>query len=211
MNTITISFIECTNAPANGYNVKWRVVGSGDPYTDEGNFFSSPVSFIDNINPEGTCYEGTIQSDCSESGQSGIVLGDEVVWATPCAESGFDNSSCGGGISQNTASLTYVNLGFFDLHVSGADHVNLNYDVLGRPNRFTLYDNGSIIDTSGWKGIAPYAGPWGVSLNTPVMGTISFDPVLGHEYKLLIEVGPAGPPPYDVSDNFSISIVCVND
>jgi len=87
-NTITVPFIECTPAPANGYNLKWRVAGSGDPYTDEGNFSSSPIQFIDNINPEGTCYEGTLQSDCTESGESGQLLGELIPWSTPCAESG---------------------------------------------------------------------------------------------------------------------------
>lgn len=88
MNTITINFFECTPTPASGYNLKWRILGSGDPYTDEGNFFSSPVVFIDNINPEGTCYEGTLQSDCSESGESGSLLGEEIPWTTQCGESG---------------------------------------------------------------------------------------------------------------------------
>jgi hypothetical protein len=203
MNTVTINFIPCYPTPENGYNLKWRVVGSGDPYTDEGNFTTSPIQFSDSINPDGTCYEGILQPDCGSG-----AMGNEIPWSTPCEESGFDNSSCGSSIYQITASLTYTNLGFFDLHVSGALHVNLNYDVLGRPNRFTLYENGVIIDTSGWKGVAPYAGPWGISLNTPTTGTIDFAPVLGNEYKLLIEVGPAGPPPYDVSDNFFVAIDC---
>lgn len=88
MNTITINFIECTPAPASGYNLKWRVAGSGDPYTDEGNFTSTPIQFVDNVNPEGTCYEGTLQSDCSESGESGTLLGEAIPWTTPCPESG---------------------------------------------------------------------------------------------------------------------------
>ena len=87
-NTITINFIECTPTPVNGYNLKWRVAGSSDPYTDEGMFFSSPAAFIDNINPEGTCYEGTLQSDCTESGASGSLLGELIPWATTCEESG---------------------------------------------------------------------------------------------------------------------------
>lgn len=73
-----------------GYKLTWRVAGSGDPYTDEGYFTSSPASFVDNINPEGTCYEGFLQSDCSESGESGTVLGEAIPWATPCEESGTD-------------------------------------------------------------------------------------------------------------------------
>ena len=91
-NTITINFIECTPAPAQGYNLKWRVAGSGDPYTDEGYFSGSPIEFIDNINPEGTCYEGTLQSNCQESGESGEsgLLGELIPWSTPCEESGVN-------------------------------------------------------------------------------------------------------------------------
>lgn len=87
-NQITINFIECDPAPANGYNLKWRVAGSGDPFTDEGNFFSTPIQFTDNDNPEGTCYEGILQSDCTQSGDSGQILGNEIPWNTVCADSG---------------------------------------------------------------------------------------------------------------------------
>ena len=89
MNTVTINFIPCTPAPANGYKLTWRVAGSGDPYTDAGFFTESPAMFTDEISPEGTCYEGFLQSDCSESGESGEVVGNSIPWATPCeAESG---------------------------------------------------------------------------------------------------------------------------
>jgi len=92
MNTVTINFIPCTPAPANGYKLTWRVAGSGDPYTDAGFFTESPAMFTDEISPEGTCYEGFLQSDCSESGESGEVVGNSIPWATPCeAESGEFN------------------------------------------------------------------------------------------------------------------------
>lgn len=87
-NTITVDFIPCTPAPANGYNLQWRVLGSGDPYTDEGNFSSSPAIFTDAINPAGTCYEVVMQSDCVESGESGSVLGNQVFGQSVCEESG---------------------------------------------------------------------------------------------------------------------------
>jgi hypothetical protein len=90
MNTITINFIPCNPAPAQGYKLTWRVAGSGDPYTDEGFFTESPIVFTDNLNPEGTCYEGFLQSDCSESGESGTVVGAQIPWATVCEESGVN-------------------------------------------------------------------------------------------------------------------------
>lgn len=208
MNQITITFLQCDPQPSKGYNVKWRVFGSGDPYTDAGNFFTSPAVFTDTINPPGTIYEGIIVA------QGHNIECNPVSWNTFTEESstsgsaGFDNSSCGTSISQNTAALTYVALPVYTLHVDLASHVDLAYDVLGRPNRFTLYDNGVFSDTSGWKGIAPYAGPWGASLSTPLTGFISFNPIAGHVYTLLVEVGPAGPPPYNVSDNFLVSVIC---
>lgn len=87
-NTIRINFIPCEPEPAQGYRVTWRVAGSADPYTDEGLFTETPIEFEEPINPEGTCYEGFLQSDCSESGESGTVLGEQIPWATPCDESG---------------------------------------------------------------------------------------------------------------------------
>jgi len=86
MNTITINFIPCNPAPANGYRLIWRVAGSSDPYTEEPNVTESPATFTDSSNPEGTCYEGFLQSDCSESGESGDVVGNAIPWATVCDE-----------------------------------------------------------------------------------------------------------------------------
>lgn len=79
MNIISVSFVPCEPTPVNGYNIQWRVFGSGDPYTDAGNFTSSPAVFIDEINPQGTSYEGTIRSDCTDSGESGNY-GTSIPW-----------------------------------------------------------------------------------------------------------------------------------
>lgn len=93
MNKIVINFTECEPTPAGGYNVKWRVAGSSDPYTDEGNFSSSPIIIYDSINPDGTAYEGFVQSDCAESGESGGLTGNPVPWST--LESSGDYYTCG--------------------------------------------------------------------------------------------------------------------
>lgn len=112
MNQISINFIECDPAPSKGYNVKWRVFGSSDPYTDEGNFFTSPAVFIDNTNPDGTQYEGKLtaqgrNTDCNE-----------IDWSTPenqessgSQQSGvsydiFLSSSCIGGTPFSTFVIT---------------------------------------------------------------------------------------------------------
>lgn len=204
MNKITLYYQLCTPAPTNGYKIFWRVAGSSDSYTDAGNFFSSPAVFYDSINPEGTCYEGYIVSDCGTNS-----MGNHIPFKT-CESESFtkNNSSCATSISQNTAALTYVDLGLFDIHVDGAASVILNYQAYDRPNRFTLYEDGINIMSSGWKGYAPYAGPWGMSLSTMPSGTLTFVPILGKSYQIRIEAGPAGPPPYNISDTFNLDIHC---
>lgn len=87
-NTVTINFIPCEPAPAQGYKLTWRIAGTSDPYTDAGNFTGSPAQFTDEISAPGTCYEGFLQADCSGSGESGTLLGQSIPWSTPCEESG---------------------------------------------------------------------------------------------------------------------------
>lgn len=60
----TLTFIPCSPAPANGYNVLWRQYGSGDPYTDAGNFTTSPIVITDPDGDPDTEYEGILRSDC---------------------------------------------------------------------------------------------------------------------------------------------------
>ncbi len=202
MIKIVLYFNTCSPAPSGGYKIYYRVAGSGDPYTSAGTFFTSPAVFYDSVNPLGTCYEGYIVSDCGND-----VMGNHIPFET-CGSGEIDNSSCGTSLSTETTSLDYEDLGLFDLHVDGAVTVNLLYDTFDRPNRFTLYEDGVQIATTGWKGYAPYPGPWGLTLSTSESGTITFNPVIGKVYTLRIEAGPAGPSPYDVSDNFLISINC---
>lgn len=64
INRLTINFEECDPAPANGYLVTYRPVGSADPYRNGGWFPNSPAVVDDeNEDPEGTQYEGFIRSD----------------------------------------------------------------------------------------------------------------------------------------------------
>ena len=86
-NQITVTFIPCEPAPANGYRLYWREGGSLGAYTYEGIFTESPIIFIDDAGIEGECYEGFLQSDCSESGESGDFVGTAIPWTTcttPC-------------------------------------------------------------------------------------------------------------------------------
>lgn len=94
MNKITLNFTPCTPAPSSGYDVKFRVQGSGAVYRYAGNFFASPAVFYDSVNPAGTCYEGLIRSDCAG------MFGNSVMWET--CESGCV------AVDANFCSTTFV-------------------------------------------------------------------------------------------------------
>lgn len=76
-NTITVNFTTCDPSPLNGYNILYRKVGSGDAFTDAGNFTVSPAVIIDSLGEEGDEYEGIIRSDCGYG-----VFGNSVPWST---------------------------------------------------------------------------------------------------------------------------------
>ena len=74
MNTITINFTPCTPAPANGYRVSYRPVGTSIPYrVAPNNFTTSPAVIQDSNDPDGTQYEGFIESDCG-GGNYGVQV-----------------------------------------------------------------------------------------------------------------------------------------
>lgn len=58
-------------------------------------------------------------------------------------------------------------------------NVTFNWFVFDNPNRFTIYKNGVQLETTGWKGVASVAGPWGGSLNTDNNGSITLYGVSG--------------------------------
>lgn len=201
MNQIKVYFTPCTPDPTSGYEILYKVVGATN-YISAGYFFTSPAIFYDTLNPAGTCYEGFIRSSCAGT------LGMHVNWESCVSGPALDNSSCGTQISVNTADLNYTDLGLFDLHVDGSTSVDIYWQSYDRPDKFSLYEDGILIDGTGWQGYAPYFGPWGASLSTTQSGSFSFIPIPGRIYQLRIEVGNAGPPPYDSSDNFVVDIVC---
>lgn len=199
MNQITVNFDTCSPAPVNGYNILWRQKNSALAYMNAGNFASSPAVFTDDsAYPNGTEFEGYVRSDC------GTSFGAPVYWTT-----NQDCSSCNTFISQITADPRYVDLGEFILHTECATSVSLRWEVVTRPNRFTVYDNGAVISSSGWVGYAPYSGNWGQTLpQTALVGFINYNPVIGHVYTVRVEAGPSGPIPFNVDDNFLVEINC---
>ena len=88
-NIIRIEFDPCQPAPANGYLVKYKPIGSLEDFrTYTPNPFSSPVEIIELTDPAGTSYEGTIQGDCG-----GGVLGPANPWEALNNQSGSQSAS----------------------------------------------------------------------------------------------------------------------
>lgn len=63
--SLAVDFVPCSPEPVNGYNVQYRVAGSGSPFIDAGNFSSSPAVIEVNY-PDGTDIEGFIRGDCGD-------------------------------------------------------------------------------------------------------------------------------------------------
>lgn len=73
----TLSGIVPAPAPADGWKVGYRILGSGSPYTLAGPFMSQPIT-IPVADPVGTLYEGYITRDC------GTLESTQFFWQTPC-------------------------------------------------------------------------------------------------------------------------------
>lgn len=89
-NTISIYFDPCEPAPAGGYLVTYRRVGTSDFLTWPTNFFSSPAQFVVE-GPPGASYEGFIRGDCG-----GGKLGVPISWTAENGES-FSGGGSGSG------------------------------------------------------------------------------------------------------------------
>lgn len=95
-NQITVNYVPCEPAPANGYLVKYRPLGSGGALrTWPVNFFPSPAELLAGVaaavfltaeDIDGTQYEGFIYGDCGSGG-----LGVASPWAT-AGDSGSGSS-----------------------------------------------------------------------------------------------------------------------
>ena len=81
-----------------------------------------------------------------------------------------------------------------------------SYDVLGRPNRFTIYEGSSIVYNSGWLGVANYSGPWGNSLSTSTTGTVNVTFTGTANRKIVVERGPASSS--NESDAVQFNLLC---
>jgi hypothetical protein len=176
--TLTVTFTGSNPAPSNGYIVKWSIPNGAWNYVTP-NPTSSPVS-IPNVP---ACEDVTVvmQSQCDNS----QVSAEQTIVAT-----GSTLYDCG-----DTITASHTHNGFYIypeyiLDVRGAaGTVTINYDVIDKPNRITVYDDlNNSVATSDWQGVAAYPGQWGASLNTPTTGFFSFTKGEGKcFYKIVIE------------------------
>jgi len=201
MAKLTITFTPPTPAPANGYRVKYRKVGTTAWNTVSPYPTSSPVIITGLENDVN--YEGTIEAACDNESFSPLVAfnGNNPYSFVPC---GVSLSNSYSGNSAYTYPAIYINS--FD---PSFNQIIVNYDAIDRPNRFNLYDdNNNLVATSGWKGSASYAGPWGSTLSGSPVGTLSVvrNPAVTY-YKLVVEAGPANLS-NPISDTYNVTISC---
>lgn len=194
--TVTVNFTGSTPAPSNGYIVGYRKAGSSAAYTYVSpNPTTSPVN-ITNV-PVCEDIEVVMQSQCDNS---------QVSAPQTTTISAYTDYVCGETINTSHTHNGYYAYPDYLLNVQGAtDTVTLSYDVIDLPNRFTVYDaNGNLVVTSGWRGTAAYAGPWGATLSTATTGTISFSKGSSCFFRLLVESSTNS----STSDAFNVGITC---
>jgi hypothetical protein len=103
--------------------------------------------------------------------------------------------SCGDGYRQvNTSNNSYGNYPSVSVSSSDPTGNTFYWEALDRPNRFNVYENGSLLATSGWVGNANYFGPWGSSLSTSSTGTFNFNWTAGSTNReVRVEFGGSDP------------------
>lgn len=198
-NTITIEFEACEVPPGNGYFVFYKPLGDTGAFRVAGPFTTSPIVIVEDTESVSTNYWGYIAADCGD-GNFG-------------PRSYFINGAIGCG---DDAADTYELLDYhlytppyyLNTFTPGLTSMGFSWNCYDRPNKFTVIDveSGTPVATTGWVGVASYAGPWGPSLSTAEFGLLSFVPVVGHLYKMQIETGGAGVD--ELTDNWDFSISC---
>lgn len=179
MNRIEVNFVPCTPAPAQGYNVQYRVAGSGDAFTNAGNFFASPAVFYDRVNPAGTCYEGYIVTDCDG------IFGNPVNWQSCGSDSGDPDPNnrtltftvVGGGVGANikaefnlpidvglSIDSVFVD-GYTAVGCTGSVNSHMHSTSESIPSGNTAYI-GADVSTGGWLGINSFVF-YGIVLSWP--------------------------------------------
>lgn len=196
--SLVLNFTPPSPAPANGYRVKWRVVGTTQYTTASGSFTSSPIT-LTGI-PACENIEGTIESSCSVSS-----------FSAPATFSANKITAlvCGSNISRTSSSTVFYTYPkeLIDLNGVTATTVDVQWVTNDVPNRINVYDsNNNLLVTTGWKGNASYSGPWGASLSTATSGTLTFDRTAGDGRYFTLNAEYAGSS--TTTDNWQATIAC---
>jgi hypothetical protein len=137
------------------------------------------------------------------------------------ATSRLTSCSCGEYFSNTHSGLGFYLYSDTPLDFSCADSgatVTVGCTYYDVPNRFTVYDNNSLVVTTNWIGWAHCSGPWGFSITTAQAETfINFTYVPANApYKLRVEttvIGCTGscssdPGCRDTDDNWQAHVTC---
>lgn len=126
---------------------------------------------------------------------------------------------CGDTLSDTYTQTNYtIQTKLLDLsEATNGDTITISYTANDRPNKFSIYGNGSLVASSLWAGSDPdmgttYNGPWtGNPIDSDGTGSFTFTYVVGTSYELRVEVGGANPnatPTPNPSDAWSVTISC---
>ena len=145
-------------------------------------------------------------NDCSESKPDKTQVSRMGEWYSYNHSASCCSYTLSGTYAGNDYNLSNYYL-YFKNKTTG-DQINFLCYSLDRPNRFNIYDySNNLLETSGWKGTASYAGPWGATLNDPTTGILNLTYDSTKDYVLKIESGPADPVS-PVSDSWEVTITC---
>lgn len=195
---LVLNFAPPSPAPANGYRVKWRVVGTTNYTTATGPFTSSPITLT--AIPACENIEGTIEGSCSST-----------AFTAPASFSASKVTAlvCGSTVSRtNDSAQFYVYpKELIDLAGTTDTTITVNWVSNEVPNRINVYDStNNLLVTTGWVGVAAGSGPWGASLNTPTNGSITFQKSAGDGRFFTINAEHAGVT--GTTDNWQATISC---
>ena len=116
--------------------------------------------------------------------------------------------SCGEYVNGNYSGIDYhAYENYYICDDLDTTEITINWVTIERPNRFSIYQDGSLVATSGWTGYANYPGPWGLSLSTPSSGQLSTTYLTGLNTYVYVEAGPADPND-SINDAFNFTISC---
>ncbi len=172
------------------------------PYTISSDDILSGTSII-RVQSTGTC---TTSIDFSIPSRTPTPTPTGTPTGTPTTTSTFTPpSDCGVSHSDTYTGLTYFAYDNINVVNIEANSI-LDWTVLDRPNRFTVYQDNIQIATTNWVGIASYSGPWGASLSTATTGSLPMLNSAG-DVVVLVEAGPADPG-NPLTDAWSFTINC---